>query len=400
MITCTYPCPDLLSVRPTSPPATHAADLAAHRLRLRGRPRRPPSPPPLTRAADRAARHRCLTLRCLRGRPRRPQPTLMAPQKIPNVYLAKFDTQHALRVFFPRLYRKERQSAVLSQAELRIFYNQGVRAAVKRIVPTAIGDWPPSYDTELFRARNHRQGFAWGSKLLSADDVEEFSDALIECLSEVDWARDIVFQTQIRGVKLAHYHEPNLFNARTALEILMDTIDTRSGHWWVDVGLEFSMPDKCLLWRTDGHNRLAAEVLQIGRERAGRITTPGRHCQRDLSTHLTDVSGFRASVASRQTDEIQATYIQAYTTDKSVTYHADGRHHAKYITGPMAMKGTPPQFCNSLLAAYGVAMQEADVAARVEVRVPLAVARRVMVDGLPRATYQRCLIVYPRSVWW
>ena len=73
----------------------------------------------------------------------------------------------------------------------------------------------------------------------------------------------------------------------------------------------------------------------------------------DLSAHLTGLSGCRIEPGRRAEGPGEVRYLQMYTTDKSVTYHPEGRHHGKVLTGKDVLSAKEdPAFCTGLYEAY------------------------------------------------
>ena len=235
------------------------------------------------------------------------QPIPLSPHKVPNIMLAKNGERDAVRVFFPRLYSKERKDVCLTQDEMRDWYNKGIRPAAMEICPESAGDFPPSYNAELFRASKANGGFALGSKPLPGWSAVAFTNALRRHLSSnhVNWAEGMLFQLQVKGMKGASYHACDIDAASDALEVFLQDYNTDAeGEWFIDVGLEFSIPGRALQWRTDSHyhfinylftNRLAQQYPTP--EFVQSLTTLGsKYYARDLSSHLAELSGCRCDV--------------------------------------------------------------------------------------------------------
>ena len=323
----------------------------------------------------------------------------LSPHLVPNIMLAKFGQQHMLYVFFPRLYSDKRTQVHLTVEERRLVYEMGIRDAASHCNPTAIGDWPATFDDEVFRARNHARGFSWGTKLIAACDIVDFTDRLKEGLSALEWGREIRFMTDIRGVKLANYHDLTQEYAEQCLEELTRELMTDNGTWFVDVGLELWESGYAYQWTTDSHTRIVSEVLGVTELEAVRLTRPGRRYCRDLSSHFLELSGFRSTTGDFP-GPYGVQYIQCYTIDKAATYHPDHHGHAsKYITTQMAMKGDPPAFVQSLYDVYQNASRSSDCAERIEVRVPIEYASTVFL-AVSVVNLRNHIARFSRRVWW
>jgi hypothetical protein len=112
-----------------------------------------------------------------------------------------------------------------------------------------------------------------------------------------------------------------------------------------------------------------------------------------------DLSGCGLTLASADQGPHDVKYIQMYTTDKAVVYHVEGSHHAKYLSGKMAIEGNPPVYTGNLYRVYQNASEHIDCGARVEVRVPLEEAATVL-RALPARVLEQSLVVFSRKHWW
>jgi hypothetical protein len=312
-----------------------------------------------------------------------------------------------IRVLFPALCADGRSSS-LTQDEQRTFYELGFRPAVLEILGPSAADWPPDYESEMFRARGHNGQLSFVTKVLPGWLVNQLGEKIREHLSEndVSWGDGLVFLHQIRGVKNSSQHTPRREASKTSLEEWLqanslDEQDLLLGEWWVDVGLQISSGiGECLAWRTDSHFHLVEEVLQISTYHAHRITAiSSSKYARDMTSHLTEVSGCRISPGARAEGPFSVKYLQLYTTDKSLTYRQDNGHHGKYLTCRDVLAGKAEGYCQNLYNVYIAAIKDNFSLARVEVRVPLRHATEVLLD-LRREAICRWLVSFPRVVWW
>jgi hypothetical protein len=313
-----------------------------------------------------------------------------------------------LRVLFLGLYNKERKSPVLDQPDSATFYDKGLRPAIGKLIDSAISEWPPTYTAEMFRARGKNGTLAFQSKSVPKHFVPFIGEQLRDTLSEndVSWGEGLIFLHQIRGVKAANGHHPNSMSAHDALDDLFrDHHITAEAHidgrWWVDVGLELgSLRDECLAWRTDSHFHVVKDVLDIPPLHARRITQTGSSKYiRDLTSHLTSVSGCRISPGVRAQGPHSALYLQMYMTDKSITYRPDGSHFGKFMRGQDILQGKADDYCHDLYTVYRDATTKNPSLARVEVRVPLADAANVLVD-VDIDALRGGLVCFTKSIWW
>jgi len=91
----------------------------------------------------------------------------------------------------------------------------------------------------------------------------------------------------------------------------------------------------------------------------------------DISNHLPDVSGFHLTPSNTGSGPYTVAYLQAYTTDKSVTYNQNGRHHTKYLTVVEALGPIQPgNTIEDLYIIYERAKKHNPSKAQLEVRIP------------------------------
>ncbi|KAF9472808.1 hypothetical protein BDN70DRAFT_779560, partial [Pholiota conissans] len=327
---------------------------------------------------------------------------------IPNLCIAKWGTHNMIRAVLPGLYNADRRTPFLTKEELVTFYEKGLRPAIESLPGNAAAEWPPSYSAEMFRARGKNGTLSFQTKTLPDWHVRYLGDAIRDALSEnnVPWGNGLVFLHQIRGVKSSNGHTPTRIAAYDSLDEFCQNNDLApnchaEGHWWVDVGLEISsQQEECLAWRTDSHFHVVKHVLEISDRSAQRITSIGSSKYiRDLTSHLTSVSGCRISPGVRTQGPHKAAYFQMYSTDKSITYRHEGSHHGKFLRGQDILKNKADDYCHDLYELYREAATKNYSLARVEVRVPFVEAADVLVD-LDIGIIRRGLVAVDPVVWW
>lgn len=313
-----------------------------------------------------------------------------------------------VRVLIPDLHDDTR-SQFLSQEELKIFYEKGLRPAIQRLQIDNAAEWPPTYGSEMFRARGANGQLSFQTKVLPAWCLSVLGNYIRDALTGngCSWGTGLVFLHQIRGVKHSTSHSCTGVAAVQALEVfLMDndlpiTLRDKTSNWWLDVGIEIASKDQhCLAFRTDSHCYFVQEILEIDEDRAKRITTPGSSkYTRDMTSHLTQVSGCRIAPGVRSRGQYGVVYMQLYTTDKSITYRIDGYHHGKFITAESILKGKATRYIDDLYKLYLNATETSHSLARVEVRVPIRFGCTVL-PTLYQEMLENSLVVFPREEWW
>jgi hypothetical protein len=225
----------------------------------------------------------------------------------------------------------------------------------------------------------------------------------------VNWASTFFVMHTIRGVKHGYLHSPTFFDGIHHLDKLFADAGLspqahNNGMWWIDVGIEISSNEGlCLQWMTSSHWKVVQHALDIRERDAKRITSVGSgKYSRDLSSHLTAISGFRVTPGSRAAGHFEAAYIQAYTTDKTVVYNPEGIHHAKFLSAKDALgSDQPSKSLDGIHTIYEAARRDNGSNARLEVRVPYVSATNILIDlGDSVELFRESLCSFTRDTWW
>jgi hypothetical protein len=340
--------------------------------------------------------------------------------KIPNFEFGTFGMRHHLHLFFPGLWSPERSQQSnpyhLTERERAFWYENGFRPAIAALLGQSIAsEWPAKYSTEQFRARKARGGFSWGTKLIPSNAVDHLADCIrteldmnpLVAEADIAWARNFFVLHTIRGTKHSTYHQVDIDSAEYYLYDFVQAAQLSHevpdiGDWYIDVGIEISSNEgECLQWTMAAHHEVVQQALHISDENAQRISDiNSSKYSRDPVSHLTAISGFRAVPGIRARGEYEAAYIQAYTTDKSIVYNPEGRHHAKFITIKEAMGvNQPTKTIEGIYSIYEEARTANSSNARLEVRVPYKFATEVLMQFDPDVL-KNCLCSFTRQEWW
>ncbi|KAF9521580.1 hypothetical protein CPB83DRAFT_778497, partial [Crepidotus variabilis] len=322
--------------------------------------------------------------------------------QIPNSLFGSFGMRHSIRIFFPRLAVKERESVELTAEEVGYFYNKALRPATLQVYPNIIHDLPGTWDISRFKDRRQRGGFSNSGVLLRGNKLGEFSRsmrAIVNANPDLRWAQDFFFGFEIRGLKQVTKHGMRDQGAsEAALAHLLEYFVQPDDTMYVDVGVEIGVDEKALAWVADGHGRVVAEALGIEVADANRLV--GKSCfYNDMTSCLEALAGFRTALLN--VGEDLAVYLQAYLSDKTQTYHLEGDHGINYqaLTFAMALLGNPPIFCKNLLQVLQDATLLLDVLLRIEVRVPLWRAHLAL-QRIRRTVLVANVVMLPRKIWW
>lgn len=325
------------------------------------------------------------------------------PSQIPNIQFGIFGLRHQLRIFFPRLWHTtERSDRQVSRDKLAQFYTLCVQKAAEHVIPDIIHGWPASLHAAQFKDQTAR-GMSNSGYLIPGYDLHGFSHIMRLIVAEepeLSWALDYVWGTEIRGVKDAFPHRIDTAPAdiQECLDGLLENLDTTTGTWWIDVGVEFCGTNRCYQWTTDRHLKLIRLATGLNEQRATRLMNT-RLYVKHVASHLLELSGFALGIAPSRGGQLDVAYVQAYTTDKSQTYSPSRGNFGKSISPRMALSGNPPRFCQDLISLYGDAATHTDVATRLEIRVPLQYARTALIN-IQWTAVTECIISMPRRIWW
>ncbi|KAG6852775.1 hypothetical protein C0991_009198 [Blastosporella zonata] len=340
--------------------------------------------------------------------------------KIPNFELGSFGQRSHLHVFFPGLWSPTRAAGrkpyALSNAERALWYEKGFRPALASLLgQNFAADWPATVETEEFRARRVKGGYSFATKMIPAyvvgDLAETVRGAFNDCTTisnaDLEWASSFFILHTIRGVKQTTFHRTDAESASYYLHEFLRNRHLspniwREGEWYVDVAIEIRSADGyCLQWMTATHHDVVRQALNISPDHATRITsTTSSKYSRDLASHLTAISGFRIIPGARAEGPFEVKYIQGYTTDKSVLYNRELRHHAKFLTTKEALGHShPTRSIEGIHAIYKEAARKNFSNARLEVRVPLKFAETVLLEFDPLCL-KLSLCQFAVKDWW
>ncbi|KAI9056742.1 hypothetical protein FKP32DRAFT_1546979, partial [Trametes sanguinea] len=268
--------------------------------------------------------------------------------------------------------------------------------------------------------RDPRGRFHFGSVDIPTDTLEDFARVLHDNLEDHPRLGDFRFMIELRGTKGMFsfpFHDldarRNMFNSMIEHHLLLccehldleaENLDGNLANWYCDVGMEVSRPDHVVQWISAAHHRLLAHALPSRTDEQITRLLGGSNVSVDLSGHLFDLAGFRATPASQgRTDRVA--YVNVYTTDKSVTYQL---HQGAFSPhrGSHLFPGTLPRLLKDMdviartfSQCAGVNGDTQDGTARYEVRVSIQNAL-VALRTFPEDLLRHSVICVPSSVWW
>ncbi|KAG6844074.1 hypothetical protein H0H87_009985 [Tephrocybe sp. NHM501043] len=70
--------------------------------------------------------------------------------KVPNLCIGKWNVHNSIWVLIPELWDKDQNLPFLTQKELKLFYEKGLRLAIINLLGAQATKWPPDYISEMF----------------------------------------------------------------------------------------------------------------------------------------------------------------------------------------------------------------------------------------------------------
>ncbi|KAG8218047.1 hypothetical protein J3R82DRAFT_3387 [Butyriboletus roseoflavus] len=341
---------------------------------------------------------------------------------IPNLTLGKVTNRSAIRVFFPRMY-PVLESKKIPTPDLESIYNRCLCPAIRGLMPNQATHWPPNYRTAMETSQDRTGRLHLGSLDIPAHVLHDFCRSYLNSLENLgDRFKDAYFGHELRGWKAATVHnldwdadEPVELGAAhehvVALEDLtrvLDMEEINQEQWLIDVGLEFRVPGMVVTWRTLGHEALAHFLLP-DLDDPGRALLRSKKYYVDHQMHFKDLAGFRWSPGAHS-DIFH--YIQAYTTEKAISYQLHNgifshRKPSELLSKKLSTKliSDLEQQSEVIHTCTGDAEVEADDrrphegCARLEVRVCLANVHHTLAC-FPRNLLNQTVVQIPARYWW
>ncbi|KAI9069501.1 hypothetical protein FKP32DRAFT_1559596, partial [Trametes sanguinea] len=260
--------------------------------------------------------------------------------------------------------------------------------------------------------RDPRGRYHFGSVDIPNDTLEDFARVLHDNLEDHPRLGDFRFMIELRGTK-GMFSFPfedlearrNMFNSMIEhLDLEAEKTDGNLDNWYCDVGMEVSRPHHVVQWLSAAHHRLLAHALPSRTEEQITRLKGGSNVSVDLSGHLFDFAGFRATPASQgRVDRVS--YVNVYTTDKAVTYQLHKGAFSPH-RGSQLFPGTLPRLLKDMdviartfSQCAGVNGATQDGTARYEVRVSIQNAL-VALKTFPEDLLRHSAVCVPSSVWW
>ncbi|KAG2129248.1 uncharacterized protein EDB93DRAFT_1095501, partial [Suillus bovinus] len=332
--------------------------------------------------------------------------------KIPNIPLGKVQQRHVVRLYLPRLYNADWQVGQLAPDKLAQIYDRCLRPTMMEAVPESCDKWPTSYATAYAQSRTRTGSLTFSSADIPWYRLDHVATTLIAKLADLGPAfRDAYFGHELRGTKGATIHNGrDEDERRLAMEELFEHVDVDSlnaEQWHVDVGLTISVPGHIVTWRESSHHELLSHLMPAASaQQISRLINNKARFHLDRTLQIKEFAGFRATTA-RCAGASGLSYVQAYCTEKNVTYSLNPGVFRRRQAQELLQKETEDRILKDMDVMSNIFFEcagEGDVegrdgCARLEIRVPLADAMNSLYT-LPEELIQRSVIAIDRRVWW
>jgi hypothetical protein len=247
--------------------------------------------------------------------------------------------------------------------------------------------------------------YRFGTVDIPASRLAIFSTRMQERMADIPEFKNAFFVHELRGSKGECPHDFDIVeDIKDAIDNVTSWIDPHAinlDDWYIDVALEVREPERVLQWTTDGHREILKLVLPTcSDERLDRVLERSYKTFHDLSSSLVDLGGLWCIPNSTDDDELL--YVNAYTTDKTVSYQLH-----KGIWTPHTAASVLPQNFRRLDNDIGLMMdtlidcakasQESCV--RLEIRVPLSRATTVL-RTIDQDFLNKTVVTYNPYNWW
>ncbi|TDL13403.1 hypothetical protein BD410DRAFT_735443 [Rickenella mellea] len=292
-----------------------------------------------------------------------------------------------------------------------MFYDRVIRPAALEINAQQSADWPPTAEAEGIRSSGkNRTAYSYTRRSIRRADLHDFGNLVLQkCEENLPFGKGAFFGHQFRGTKGCTFHDPTDDHASaSSLDDCLQDLDLESFAdpnmvWFVDVGIELYSPGHVVLWRRDSHFNLIQHFLGTDERTAARNSTPGTCYVVDTTAHITHLAGFRLRPTKVGKFAHKVAYVQAYVTEKSLTYRPEGKYHAKHISVLQALQkssGGAIPFLMDIDKLYDAAISaEMTGSARIELRVNITHAQQDL-RGFPDDLIASSIVCVPQKDYW
>ncbi|KAG1765187.1 hypothetical protein EV702DRAFT_981668 [Suillus placidus] len=331
--------------------------------------------------------------------------------KIPNVPLGKVQQRHVVRIFLPRLYSAD-STTLISQEDLALIYDLCLRPTLAEVLPEFADRAPTSYAAAYTQSRTRSGGLAFNTLDVPWNRLEELGATLLTKLQAQKPAfRDAYFVHELRGTKGGTIHNrENDWERHMAFQDMFEHVeidDLNPQEWLVDVALTVGVEGHVTTWRESCHQDLLRHLMPLACPRkVAALTRNKNKFHFDRTLQIKELAGFRATTSNFAGGDGIA-YVQAYCTEKNVTYQLNPGVFRRRQLKELLDKKTEQKIVEDLDVMSQIFYEcagEGDVegrdgCARLETHVPLDKAQDSLVT-LPHELIERSVVAINRRIWW
>ncbi|TDL13393.1 hypothetical protein BD410DRAFT_810592, partial [Rickenella mellea] len=314
------------------------------------------------------------------------------------------------------------------------------RECLQEIDPLQASHLPPSAPAEVARTLHISAGRAdYRTVDISEYDVQEWSESLIRKIEEhPSFGAPAFYFIQIQNRKASTVHpvltprtpdeddedyddrkeywawqeHRSIMSIFNDLSFAWEELIDPASRWVVDVAVEIGDENCTVHWYRPGHSLLLQCALNISAPAANNLIRSSSFSE-DAIASLSDAAGFRSKLnPTMETINGQltgATYIQAYSTEKTPTYNMTSSDHNNTLDGRKLLMSLRNGGANTAVFNFMMNMQKIFDecikkiqlgSARLEIRLPVHAARRLLMEGIPdEILRETILIMEPDIVW-
>ncbi|KDQ09824.1 hypothetical protein BOTBODRAFT_47419 [Botryobasidium botryosum FD-172 SS1] len=340
--------------------------------------------------------------------------------RIPNYRFASIGDKVSFMIAFPALHNVP-GALPMREDLIAAVYDDAIRPSLPMPIRA---HFPASYRAETIRDRT-ADGVVMRSQghILNAENWPEVQRGMLERFetkASLDFARGAFFIIQVKGAKLLtpqvveRGEGPEEIDIAAEMLTWLPWFDFTNAAWgnslfYIDVAMEYSLPDSTVHWRTDCHAWLFAETLGHEVDRVRGSIEPGQDQDyfSDQTALLLDIAGAWWNCTAHHND-LGIVKFNIYTTDKTVSYMQDKGRWAKFIDPEKVIRQyvegsgrhASSKFVKDMGVLYDTAREVSQPgAARFEVRVPLRNLHRVLREPLLDGLLLDSLVAIPADVW-
>ena len=301
--------------------------------------------------------------------------------------------------------------AIPSQ-DFQAIYDEFLWPLIQKFLPNMYTHWPASFASVMTLYQDQQGRIHEGSLDIPSELLFHFAPAYLNCLAALrPYFWDAYFVHEFHGWKGTTVHNPLDGDAReAALGKLTDILRMHlvdESQWHIEIRLEFGTPSHVITWSNEGHYTLLSHCLP---------STPMHQIRHlinktadiDHMMHLGDLIGFQVLLGAKERADL-VSYVQAYTTEKAVSYQLHNGLFTPIETKSLFSKQNLNNLLKKIERMSAVIFDctadgqdhnwTHEGATRVETRVRCSKALTSFTSD-PQEIIEDCLVATPVKYWW